>query len=464
MPKISKSKICKICQESYTSLLADHKKECNKPITPFCPIDSPGGFDPLKKYYDDVLNLDKTTYVSSNDEPTPMDCIMEMIGKLPDDLWSHADLSILDPCCGNGNFSVPIFFELIKRGFNKREILEEILEFNDINLGRLENVRRVFCGESYRLNISSVDFMDYDASCGGKKYDLIVANPPYAKILENGKRASKNHNLIKDFIEKALALLKPSGYLLFITPDNWMSFADRNLLINTLTTLQIIHLDIHSAKKYFKKIGSSFTWYIIQNCPAYKPITVTGIWKKTEYIGFVKSIPRRYIPLLYNEMVQNILAKTVDRIDLVKFPVKTSSDLHRYTKAEFIRDDPCEEFKYRLIHTPKQTVYASRPHKYQNGYKVFISTTDKYQVFLDNCGMTQSIVFIQCVDEEEGKKYVQILQHPLYQFINNICRWGNFNNIRILQSFPIPAILDADCVYESFGITPIEAEYIGSML
>ena len=43
------------------------------------------------------------------------------------------------------------------------------------------------------------------------KFDAIVANPPYAKLLDNGKRSSKNHNLIKDFIEKALLQLKQNG-------------------------------------------------------------------------------------------------------------------------------------------------------------------------------------------------------------------------------------------------------------
>ena len=416
-------------------------------------------FEEMKKYYDETLNADKSTYKSSNDEPTPIACISEMISKVPIDLWGRSDLSILDPCCGNGNFSVPIIFELLKY-HDKRTILEQIIEFNDINESRLENVRSVFCCETYNLQITNHDFIAFNSE---KRYDLIVANPPYAKLLENGKRASKNHNLIKDFIEKALSQLKPNGYLLFITPDNWMSYADRNLLIEIITSLQIIHLDIHSAKKYFKKIGSSFTWYLIQNCAFYKNINVSGIWKKKEYVSSVISKQRKYIPLLYNQMVQNILSKTIDNTMLPKFEVKTSSDLHKYTKADFIRDEKTDEFKYKLIHTPSQTVYSSRPHKFQDGYKLFISTTDKYSVFIDNCGMTQSIVFILCSSEDEAKKYLQILQHPLYVFINNICRWGNFNNIRILQSFPIPSMDysgNHEEIYSYFGITKEEIEYI----
>jgi len=420
-------------------------------------------FDEIKKYYDEILNIDKSTYKSSNDEPTPIDCICEMISKIPNDLWGKSDLTILDPCCGNGNFSIPIIFELLKY-HDKQIILEQILEFNDINESRLENVRDVFCSEKYNLQITNHDFITFNTS---KKYDLIVANPPYAKLLENGKRASKNHNLIKDFIEKALSQLKPNGYLLFITPDNWMSYADRNVLIEIITSLQIIHLDIHNAKKYFKKIGSSFTWYIIQNCPFYKNINVSGIWKKKEYVSSVISKPRKYIPLLYNQMVQNILSKTIDNETLPKFEVKTSSDLHKYTKAAFINHEKTEEYKYKLIHTPSQIVYSSKPHKFQEGYKIFISTTDKYSVFIDNCGMTQSIVFILCSNEEQAKKYLEILQHPLYVFINNICRWGNFNNIRILQSFPIPTIEYSGNhheIYDYFNITKSEIEYISANL
>ena len=426
-------------------------------------------YQEIKQYYDMVLNVDKSTYKSSNDEPTPIDCISEMISKIPIELWSRQDLSILDPCCGNGNFSLPILFELLKyENRNKKEILETILEFNDINESRLDNVRKVFCCEKYKLQITNKDFLNENSnfnSNSNKKYDLIVANPPYAKILENGKRASKNHNLIKDFIEMALSKLKEGGYLLFITPDNWMSYADRNLLIEIITELQIIHLDIHTAKKHFKKIGSSFTWYIIQNCPFYKNINVSGIWKKKEYLSSIISSKRKYIPLLYTQTIQDILSKTVDNKELKKFEIKTSSDLHKYTKAEFINDTETDIYKYKLIHTPSQTVYASKAHKYQEGYKVFISTTDKYSVFIDNCGMTQSIVFILCSNEEEAKKYKKILEHPLYLFINNICRWGNFNNIRILQNFPIPNMEleytgNIKEIYDCFNISQDEIKYI----
>ena len=407
-------------------------------------------FNQLKEYFDNTLNKDKKLVVTSNDEPTPIDCVEEMIEKIPQGFWKKKNIKILDPCCGCGNFPIVVYQKLIKY-HNKSHILNNILYFNDLNENRLNVLKQIFGDE---INVFNEDFLKFDTDI---KFDLVVANPPYAKILANGKRASKNHNLIKPFIEKTLGVLKDKAYLLYITPDNWMSYADRNLLIQKLTNLNIIYLNIHIAKKYFKKIGSSFTWYLIQNSTPNKRFHVEGKWKKIIYKGTVKSEIRKYIPLQYNNIVQKILHKTIDT-DLPKYKVETSSDLHKYTKRDLISSVKDDQHQYRLIHTPKQTVYASRPHKYQDGYKVFISTTTYYKVFVDNCGMTQSIVFIRCQTKEKAEEIKKILEHPLYVFLNNICRWGNFNNIRILQSFPI--VKNYNTVLNELNITSGELKYI----
>jgi len=409
----------------------------------------------IKDFYDNVLNKDRESFKTSNDEPTPIGCVEEMINKLPDSFWK-SKRSILDPCCGNGNFHVVIFNKL-KKYHSEKKILEKMLYFNDINEDRIKNVQKIFDNEN--LNITKHDYLQYPEE---KKYSLIVANPPYAKLLPNGKRASKNHNMIGSFISKTLRLLKEGGIMIFITPDNWMSMADRNKLISILTAKQILYLNIHTAKKYFKKVGSSFTWYIIQNIPSYKDFQVEGIWKKEIYKDKVKSEVRRFIPLYYNKIIQDILHKTVENDKLKKFIVETSSDLHRYTKKKFISNTKDEIFKYKLIHTPKQTVYASRPHKFQEGWKVFISTTSYYSTFVDDCGMTQSIVFIRCKDKEEAENIAKVLTHPLYCFINNICRWGNFNNIRILQSFPYCD--NYYTVYKKFNFTQNQIDFIRTAL
>ena len=410
-------------------------------------------YDILKDYYNNILNKDKKTFKTKNDEPTPIECVEYMISKIPNELWKKENLKILDPCSGNGNFFIPILYKL-REIYTDEEIFNK-LYFNDTNELRINNIKKIFNGDVNNLYITQCDFLTFPDE---EVYDLVVANPPYAKLLENGKRASKNHNMIKEFIIKTLKILKKDGYLLYITPDNWMSKADRNLLIKELTKYQIIHLNIHKSKDYFPKIGSSFTWYIIQKKPFYKDIEIEGRWRGNDYTSQVSSRVRSFIPQFYNKIIESICLKTIENDKLTKFKVETTSDLHKYTKRHLISKYKDDEHPYKLIHTPKQTVYSSRPHKWQEGYKVFISTTDAYSTFIDQCGMTQSIAFIRCDSKEQAEDYKKILDHNLYKFINDICRWGNFNNNRILQSFPIPK--DIKNIWDNFGLTGEEIKFI----
>ena len=441
----NKDKIKEIVNEVVEEKLKEiEDNKVNKPT-----IDSE--YDIIKKYYDNELNQDKYLVKTSNDEPTPLTCVEEMISKIPKEFWQRKDIKILDPCCGCGNFPVVIYFCLIKY-HTKTYILDNILYFNDTNINRINILKKVF---NHPINVYNKDFILFNTDI---RFDLIIANPPYAKLLPNGKRASKNHNLIGIFIDKSLELLKNGGFLLYITPDNWMSYANRNTLIHRLTQLQIIYINIHIAKKYFKHIGSSFVWYLIEKKAFYKDIEIEGVWKKKVYKDLVKSEQRNYIPLYYNNKIQSILRKTIDNINIPKFKIETSSDLHRYTKKHLISNKCDDTYKYKLIHTPSQTVWSSRPHKYQDGYKVFIPTTSYYKSFVSECGMTQSITFILCDNKIIADNLNKVLSHPMYKFINDICRYGNFNNIRILQNFPY--CNDYDTVYKKFNLTTEEQEFI----
>ena len=404
-------------------------------------------YDEVKHHVDSVLNKDKSTFSSSNDEPTPIGCIEEMMAVIPEEFWKTSK-KCLDPCCGNGNFHVVIADAMSK--YQASSSVLTSLHFNDLNTARLQNVVEMFGTASMRTNR---DFLkdEFDTD-----YDLVVMNPPYARIMEDGVRASKNHGLSISFMQKGLDSLKVGGYLVAIVPDNWMSLADRNTFCSSLTQYQFIALNIHVAKKWFPKVGSSFSWFVIQKSPAVHAFNVTYMLKNEVCTDIVQSVPRTYIPLWYSATIQSIFMKTVDNPVLEKYTVETSSDLHKYTKSSLINGTELTTHPHRLIHTPKQTVWSSRPHKYQDGWKVFISTTDKYSVFVDSCGMTQSIAFIRVPDKEHAEQVRDALLHPLYRFLNNACRYGNFNNIRVLQRFPVAI----DDPYKKFGITDEEVKCI----
>lgn len=371
-------------------------------------------YDEIKQHFNN-LNNDISHFVNSNDICTPMECVKEMVDSVPTNFWNN-DKKILDCCCGNGNF----------HGYIQTKTNIDNLYFNEINEERIKNLKNYF-GDN--INLTTNDFLEYDETI---KYDMIVANPPYAKFTD-GKRASKNHNMSRAFIEKALNVVKDDGYLLFIVPNNWMSYSDRNVLPKILSQYQFIHLDIHGAKKYFPKVGSSFTWFLLQKKPNTESFNVYNNYymKDVQYTSIDSNT--NFLPLYMSDLTKSIIKKTTTYQE--KYNIQTSSDLHKYTKRDLISIECDETHKYKLIHTPTQTVWSRRPHKFQDGYKIFLSLTDQYETFIDSCGMTQSVAFIRCESTEEAERIQQELNNPVYKFVNNITRYGNFNNVRVLQSF-----------------------------
>lgn len=391
------------------------------------------GFDEIKDYFD-TLNLDKSHFVNSNDICTPMECVKEMVDSIPLSFWKKNKIKILDPCAGNGNFHAYI----------KSKTNLSNLYFNEINKKRVSNLKKYF-GENIKLTEN--DFLIFKEE---EKYDLIVANPPYAKF--NGdNRVSKNHNLSRDFIRKAIKLTKKNGYILFIVPNNWMSFSDRNVLPKELSQYQFIHLDIHGAKKYFPKVGSSFTWFLLKKTLNKKSFTISNNYVFKDYCKATIRRNVNFVPLYYSDLVRSILDKTLNNSHLPKYKIETSSYLHHYTKKININKKKTEEYLYKLIHTPSQIVWSNKKHKYHDGYKVFLSLTNQYSTFIDKCGMTQSVAFIRCEDKNEADKVKNELDNQIYLFLNNITRYGNFNNIRVLQSFPI---------WGSFKLTKKEEDFV----
>jgi len=58
-----------------------------------------------------------------------------------------------------------------------------------------------------------------------------------------------------------------------------MSYADRNKLPEILSKYQFRHLNINGAKKWFPKVGSSFTWFLLQKSPNKEDFTIENHYK-----------------------------------------------------------------------------------------------------------------------------------------------------------------------------------------
>ena len=83
-------------------------------------------FNEIKNYFN-RLNQDLSHFTNSNDICTPMDCVKEMVDKIPQEFWERKNIKILDCCCGNGNF----------HGYISTKTNLNNLYFNEINPSEL---------------------------------------------------------------------------------------------------------------------------------------------------------------------------------------------------------------------------------------------------------------------------------------------------------------------------------------
>lgn len=372
-------------------------------------------FENIKEHFD-KLNKDESHFATRNDICTPMDLVKEMVDSIPNSFWNRKNLKILDPCVGNGNFLAYI---------NMKTDLKN-LYFNEISDIRINNLKDYF---GNKINLTNKDFLTFDEN---EKFDLIVANPPYAKF-KDGKRVSKNHNLSREFIKKSLNMLNENGYLLYIVPDNWMSYSDINDLPLKTTENQILQINIHGPKKYFPTVGSTFTWFLLEKTNPKKPTLIKNYYKlvSEDYVEIFSKL--NFIPLYYNETVKSIINKVIYK-ETEKYTVKTSSQIHHYTKKDFISTEESTDYPFRVIHTPSQTCYSSIKHVDHDLWKVFIPLTNQYKPFIDkDCGATQSIAYIPAKSKDEANKILKDISNEVYKFVVAITRYGNFNNVRVLQ-------------------------------
>ena len=85
----------------------------------------------------------------------------------------YIDRNIID-----NNFEIVIHDILTRKyKYSSKEILENIITFNEINEVRIGLLNKIFNGHVNKLNITSLDFLEYPED---KKYHLQIANPPYA--------------------------------------------------------------------------------------------------------------------------------------------------------------------------------------------------------------------------------------------------------------------------------------------
>ena len=298
---------------------------------------------------------------------TPMKLVNEMLDVLPKDVWGNKDLKWLDPAAGMGNFPVAVYMRLMEglkdviRDEEKRRkhILENMLYMVELDKGNVFMMKKIFCSETYRLNIYEGSFInfkklktdkrvikvmiDYKEVVIDNKYNIILGNPPFQ--YKEGKEQAQS--IWRLFVERSYMLLEKDGYLLMIHPSGWRDIdgRDRNVF-DYMKAHNLIYLnmkDFKTGQNVFKGASTNFDYYLVQNTLTNSNKTTINDYDNTkgreeEYEIDLNSWD--FIPSgKFKDFKQIIAKKNEERVEVLYNRTLYGSD--KQNMSQYRTDFPC---------------------------------------------------------------------------------------------------------------------------
>ena len=420
----------------------------------------------IRKIISELFIPSKEERENNAEIPTPEICVDEMLNKIPTDIWKGV-VKIFEPCCGKGNFVLGIF-EKLYEGLNFIEdkftrckiIIEDCIYFADISeenvlltkelllihaVSKLNNDASIQENpwdlylkvwdfktndciiDTLKLNIKKVWDIEY--------FDIIIGNPPYQEKNKNGKSKHGKSNLWTKFIDYSFKNLKPGGYLLFITPSSWLG--GTVTCFKNMISKQIIYLDINECKKYFPGVGSTFSYYLIENTPIYKNTEVVCNYKKILYKSEIMLCENmKLLPQLLSKDSINLINKIFNwdnekifiRKDLIKNDKidlkKVKNETHKYKVLNFIKKDGTKDIRYCNFKLP--TEEYKKVLLFRSGY-----LNPTYEN--GDAGVGNNIHYAKVDTEEEGINLRNLYNSELYKFMFAICKSSQYNNGNVMN-------------------------------
>jgi len=255
--------------------------------------------DKLLLFLNDKLKPSEKAKNERGEVFTPLELVNEMLDKLPLEVWSNPNLKWLDPATGIGNFPVMVYLRLMNglKYFEsnsekrRKHILENMLYMVEIDKLNVFLLKKVFCGNTYNLNIFEGSFIketnnkNVDILFGNKpvnnkenlefekkvekirEFDIILGNPPYNQggIKSKTSKTTDSKTIWNFFIFNAFNLLKINGYFLFITPLSWLKSSHN--CHNILLEKYLIYLELWDDNKSKQSINGEIpiSIFLIKN-------------------------------------------------------------------------------------------------------------------------------------------------------------------------------------------------------
>ena len=374
---------------------------------------------------------------------TPISVIDSIYNEFPKDVWKNKDLKWLEPSSGVGNFTVILFYKLMK-GLediikNPKERANHIvssmiymIEIDEENVKTCLNIFHTLC-PSTKPNIWKGNFLDISSKDGialehfPKEFDIILGNPPYNTAGTKRKGIKRVHVI---FTERSLQSLKPQGILSFICPPN---YRESNSIMNSQFLNKkgsFLFIKIYSSEDTYRifKIQARVDAFIYKKGAIREKTKIIDEFNIESHIklDLTDSIPN------FGYSIFDKLKKKVLELGYIKG--------HRTTEMTTVDRESFSAGKHKLLHLiiseGRRIIKVSKKHSLEEKPKIFINGLGVPYVFYDKkgeYGCTQvPIVILNPTDTLSN-----LLQTKLFNFIAwGLRLTGNNNLPYILKSVP----------------------------
>lgn len=343
---------------------------------------------------------------------TPERLVEEMLDSLPSEIWKDRNKKWIDNSCGSGNFLFAVMNRL-SQFHDKKYILENMIWGVDIQEDNVEETKKRLGGG----NIIQADALTFDY-WEGKKFEVVVGNPPYNKE-KKGKKGNNCNPLWDIFVSFIVdSILEDNGYLCLVHPPLWRK--PEHKLWYKLRNYQFEKIKIFSMKESSDIFGvaTKVDYYVMRKSKADKETEIIGENNKTHKI---QVFDKDFIPNKYFDGVYKIFSGKTDII--------YSCAYHHYTQKHMSKEKD-EIYKFPCIYLANKKgityYYSSVNNKGHFGQSKIIVPLGSFQPILDfegEYGMCEVCFGIPIKSLEHGEKIMKLFRNEKFLKLLEACKW-----------------------------------------